>query len=75
MKMLGIVLMVLGIVGLITGGISYDDQKTVLDVGGLKVSATERRSIPIPAVAGLCALLGGAALLVAGRRRGSPAPV
>ena len=64
MKNLGLVLAILGIVALVYGGISYNQQKTVLEVGSLKVTATEHRSVPIPAVVGVIALVGGVAMLL-----------
>jgi uncharacterized membrane protein YidH (DUF202 family) len=64
MKNLGLVLAILGIVALVYGGISYNRQKTVLEVGSLKVTATEHRSVPIPAVVGVIALIGGVAMLL-----------
>jgi hypothetical protein len=69
MKMLGIALVLLGIAVLIYGGIGYNHQRTVLKVGGLTATATEHKSIPFPPVLGAVALIGGAALLVAERRR------
>ena len=64
MKNLGLVLAILGIVALVYGGISYNRQKTVLEVGSLKVTETEHRSVPIPAVVGVIALIGGVAMLL-----------
>ena len=64
MKNLGVVLVILGIVALVYGGISYNRQRTVLEVGSLKVTATERQSVPIPAVVGVIALIGGVAMLL-----------
>lgn len=69
MKTIGIVLVVLGALALIYGGIRYDRNRTVLQVGGMSVTATEHKSFPIPAVAGVVVLLGGAAVLVIGKRR------
>ena len=64
MKNLGVVLVILGIVALVYGGISYNRQRTVLEVGSLKVTATEHRSVPIPAVVGAIVLIGGVAMLL-----------
>jgi len=73
MKILGIVLMALGILALVYGGISFDRDRTVLQVGSMSVTATEHKSIPLPAVIGVIVLVGGAALLVVGKRRTQPA--
>jgi len=69
MKIIGIVLVVLGVLALVYGGFSYNKNRTVLQVGSMNVTATEHKSIPIPAVVGVIALVGGGALLVLGRRR------
>ena len=69
MKIIGILLVVLGVLALVYGGISYNKNRTVLQMGSMSVTATEHKSIPIPAVVGVIALVGGGALLVLGRRR------
>lgn len=69
MKILAIALIVLGIVGLVYGGIGYNRQRTLFDVGGIKATATERQNIPIAPIAGGLALAGGIVLLVGTRRR------
>jgi uncharacterized membrane protein YidH (DUF202 family) len=69
MRILGIVLVVAGILALVYGGINYNKDKTVLQIGSMNVTATEHKSIPIPAVAGVAVLIGGVALLAVGRRR------
>jgi hypothetical protein len=68
-KILGLALVVLGIVGLVYGGIGYNRQTTILDVGGIKATATEHKTIPLAPVAGGLALVGGLALLVVPKRR------
>jgi hypothetical protein len=69
MKLLGVALVILGLVALIYGGIGYNRQRTVLQVGGLKATATEHKSIPFSPIAGAIALIGGVVLLVAEKRR------
>ena len=69
MKIIGVALVILGIIGLVYGGIGYNRQRTILDVGGIKATATEHKTIPITPVAGAIALIGGIALLVAPRFR------
>jgi uncharacterized membrane protein YidH (DUF202 family) len=72
MRNIGIVLLVLGALALIYGGISYNRNRTVLEMGSMSVTATEHKSIPIPAIAGVVVLIGGVGLLVAGRRGSVP---
>jgi hypothetical protein len=69
MKTIGVVLLILGIVALIFGGISYNRDHTILEVGSLEITGTERKEIPIPAIVGAIVLVGGAALIFVGSRR------
>lgn len=68
-KVLAVALVVLGLIALVQGGFAYNRQTTVLDIGGIKATATERRAVPIAPVAGAIALLGGVMLLVMPRMR------
>ena len=68
MKLIGVALVILGIVALIYGGIGYNREKTILDVGGMKATVTEHKTFPIAPVAGAISLIGGVALLVVRRR-------
>lgn len=64
MRVLGVVLIVLGLVAFIWGGISYTKQEDVLNVGGLQVTAEHKKRIPLPPILGGVALLAGALLLI-----------
>jgi hypothetical protein len=68
MKIVGIALVILGIVALVAGGLGYDRQRTVLEVGGLKATATEHTTIPYSPIIGAIALVGGIVLLVGAKR-------
>ena len=68
MKLLGIALVILGVIALIYGGIGYNRQTTVLEVGGIKATATEHKTIPIAPIVGVISLIGGVALLVVSKR-------
>jgi uncharacterized membrane protein HdeD (DUF308 family) len=67
--MLGIVLLVCGIVALAYQGITYKSRDTVLDLGPLKATAVREHTIPLSPLFGIAAVVGGAALLVAGNRK------
>jgi uncharacterized membrane protein YidH (DUF202 family) len=69
MRLLGFVLVIVGILALVYGGVSYNRQRTVLDVGPFKATATEQNNIPLSPIAGGVALVGGIVLLVFPRRR------
>lgn len=55
----GILLIIAGVFGVITGGIPYTKSKTEMEVGPLKVEAKERGFIPPIAAVGLI-IVGGA---------------
>jgi hypothetical protein len=65
----GIALVVLGIVALVYGGISYTREKTVIDLGPIEARAETRETIPLPPVLGALALVGGVVLLIWSPRR------
>ncbi|HEY6507289.1 MAG TPA: hypothetical protein VIY56_04700 [Vicinamibacterales bacterium] len=65
----GAVLLVLGLMALLYQGISYTSRETVVDLGPIQATAERQRTLPIPPLVGLAAVLGGVALLVAGTRR------
>lgn len=69
MKLVGFVLVVLGVLALVYGGISYNRERTVLDVGPFKATATEQKNIPLSPIVGGVALLGGIILLTLPRKR------
>jgi uncharacterized membrane protein YidH (DUF202 family) len=69
MKTLGVVLVALGVLALIYGGIDYNRNRTVMQVGSMEITASEHRNVPIPAIAGVAVLIGGVAFLVVGMRR------
>lgn len=67
MAILGVLLIVVGIAGLAIDNISFTERKTIVDAGPLKVTADEQRTIPIPTIAGIVAVIAGAGLLFMGR--------
>ncbi len=67
---IGVVLILIGIVALTMGGLSYTKREKVIDAGPLQVSADKTESIPFsPVLGGIC-LVGGIVLVVAGSRKG-----
>jgi hypothetical protein len=69
MKILGVVLIVLGIVALAYQGITYTTSEKVVDLGPLKVEAKKERTLPLPPVVGAAAVIGGVLLLAFSRRK------
>jgi hypothetical protein len=69
MKLLGIILIILGILALVYQGIRYTTQEKLVDIGSLHVTTTERKTIPLPPIVGGIALVAGIALVLAERRK------
>ena len=59
-----ILLIVLGLVSLIWGGISWTQEKTVIDLGPIQATTTERETIPMQPIVGGLLLAGGVVLLL-----------
>jgi hypothetical protein len=70
MLILGIVLLALGIAMLAYQGIRYTRQEQVAQLGPLRITTEERKTIPLPPLAGAAAVGLGAILIVVGVRRG-----
>ncbi len=68
-KIIGIVLIVLGLLGLAWGGIKYTTTEKVLDIGPIHATREEKHNVPIPPIAGAAALIGGIVLLVASKKK------
>jgi hypothetical protein len=64
----GILLIVVGLVSLIWGGLSWTREKTILDIGPIEATTRERETIPMPPIIGGLLLAGGVILLVAKRK-------
>ena len=75
MAILGVLLIAIGIAGLAVDNISFTERKTIVDAGPLKITADEQRTIPIPTIAGIIAVVAGAGLLFLGRARVINSPV
>jgi len=70
-RIAGFVLIIIGLIGVLYGGISWTKEKTVVDIGPLKAQTEEHKLIPIPPVVGGIALVAGIVLLVVpARKRG-----
>jgi hypothetical protein len=68
MKLVGIVLIVVGIVALAMGGFSYTTREKVLDLGPIQATTEKQHTIPLSPIVGIAALVGGIAVLAAGSR-------
>jgi uncharacterized membrane protein len=68
-RLVGIVLIVLGVVALAYQGISYTTRERVADIGPVEVTKESRKTIPLPPLLGGLALAGGIVLVAVGARR------
>ena len=69
-KLIGVVLIVAGTLGLIYGGFSYTKDTTALKIGPIELSVKEKETINVPVWAGIGAIVIGGLLLVFGGRKG-----
>ncbi|CAN5379302.1 hypothetical protein BH09PSE6_BH09PSE6_35550 [soil metagenome] len=68
-RLIGIVLIVAGAIGLVYGGFSFTREKTVVKVGSVELNAKEKESFDVPVWAGIAAVVVGGVLLVAGGKK------
>ncbi|WP_421996647.1 hypothetical protein [Reyranella sp.] len=64
----GVTLIAIGIVGLAIDNISFTEKRTLVDAGPIRVTADQERTIPIPTIAGVIAVLAGAGMVFVGRQ-------
>jgi hypothetical protein len=69
MKIVGVLLIVVGVIALAYGGITYTRREKVIDIGPIEATTERRETIPLPPVLGALALVGGIALMIAGSRK------
>jgi hypothetical protein len=70
MKIAAIVLIVIGVIALAYGGISYTREKKVIDLGPIEATTQTRETIPLPPILGVAAIAAGVVMLVvSGRKR------
>jgi len=63
MRILGAILVVLGVLALVYGGIRYTKQEKVVDVGPIEATVEHKKTIPLPPLAGAAALVAGIILI------------
>ena len=67
-KLLGIILIVAGALGLVYGGFSYTKETTGLKVGPLELKVQEKETINVPLIVSAGVMVLGVFLLVVGRK-------
>jgi hypothetical protein len=68
-KILAVVLIVAGVLGVLYGKFSYTRETHEARLGALELSFKEKRTVNVPAWAGVAAIAAGAALLLARPKR------
>lgn len=69
MRIAGIILIILGVIGLAYGGITYTRRRDTVSIGPLSATIQQRETLPISPVLGTIAIVAGIGLLVVGSRR------
>jgi UDP-N-acetylmuramyl pentapeptide phosphotransferase/UDP-N-acetylglucosamine-1-phosphate transferase len=68
-RFLSLVLIVLGILGLVWGGITYTRNEKAVDLGPIEVNVEKKERVRIPPVLGGISLVAGVALATLGSRK------
>lgn len=69
LRILGVLLICLGLFGFFIGDVSFTTEETVADVGPVEVEEQDRTSFPVTPVASGAILVLGAGLFYVGHRR------
>jgi uncharacterized membrane protein YidH (DUF202 family) len=69
MKILGIVLIVLGILMFIFGNVTFTRKEKVVDAGPVEINKKEKHTVAWPNYAGAVIVVAGVVILLAGTRR------
>lgn len=69
-KILAVVLIAAGTLGLVYGDFSYTEEKQVAKLGSLEFSVKDEKTVNIPVWASVAGIVAGAALLLFGSRKG-----
>lgn len=70
LKLVAILLIVAGALGLAYGGFSYTKDTTAVKIGPIELSVKEKENVNVPVWAGLAAIVAGGLLLALGSKRG-----
>lgn len=69
-KLVAVILVIAGGLGLLYGGFTYTKDTTAVKVGPLELSVKEKETVNIPMWAGIGAIVVGGLLLVVGGKKG-----
>ncbi len=68
-RLIAIVLIVAGVLGLVYGGFSYTKDTTAVKIGPIELSVKEKETVNIPMWAGIGAIVIGGLLLALGNKK------
>lgn len=69
MALTGVLLIVAGVLALAYQQISYTRREKVLDLGPLEATTETRKTVPLPPLVGIAAVVGGVVFVIAARKR------
>jgi hypothetical protein len=68
-RLIGMLLIIAGVIGLAWGGFTYTKERHNVDLGPVDFQVTEKKTVPIPPIAGAVAVVAGILLVATDRRR------
>jgi uncharacterized membrane protein len=68
-KLIGLILIVVGIAVFVYQGITYTTREKVVDIGPIHMTAEKTKTFPLPPVVGGVVLVGGIVMLVIGSKK------
>jgi hypothetical protein len=69
LRIVGVLLIIVGIAAFIWGGVFWTDRDTIVDAGPVDIATESREGVAIPPIVGGIALVAGIVLLVIPQRR------
>jgi hypothetical protein len=69
LKLVAVVLIAAGVLGLVYGGFSYTKDTTVVKLGPIELTAKEKETVNVPLWVGVGAIVAGGLLLVLGNKK------
>lgn len=67
--LVGFALIAIAVITFAYEGINYTSREKVIDLGSMQMTAETKKTIPLPPIVGVVALIGGIGMLVLGRKK------
>ncbi|OWQ93822.1 hypothetical protein CDN99_05145 [Roseateles aquatilis] len=68
-RIIAVILIVAGVLGLVYGGFSYTKENTAAKVGPIELKVEETKRVNVPLWAGIAAIVGGGLVLLGAARK------